>query len=261
MTEALPVPFDIKIMNLTASVLFLIGTALVLAAAAWWAVRNPVFAIRAITVQGDLVHNNVVTLRANVDSRISGNFFTVDLGRTKAAFEAVPWVRRAVVRRVFPNRLQVVLQEQQPVAYWGGDNDSTLLNSYGEVFEANTGDVDQNGLPHLSGPLDQSADVLATYQTLAPMFKPLDTTLARLDLSAHGGWRAQLASGAVIELGRGSTDELTARVQRFVGTLPQLASRYGRTAAALESADLRYPDGYALKLSGVTTVVPDPGKK
>ncbi|TAL66995.1 MAG: cell division protein FtsQ, partial [Burkholderiaceae bacterium] len=47
MTDALPVPFDIKIMNLTASVLFLIGTALVLAAAAWWAVRNPVFAIRA----------------------------------------------------------------------------------------------------------------------------------------------------------------------------------------------------------------------
>lgn len=261
MTEALPVPFDIKIMNLTASVLFLIGTALVLAAAAWWTVRNPAFAIRSITVQGDLVHNNVVTLRANVDPRISGNFFTVDLARTKAAFEAVPWVRRAVVRREFPNRLQVVLQEQQPVAYWGGDNDSTLLNSYGEVFEANTGDVDQSGLPHLSGPLDQSADVLGMYQTLAPMFKPLDTTLARLDLSAHGGWRAQLASGAVVELGRGSADELTARVQRFVGTLPQLASRYGRTAAALESADLRYPDGYALKLSGVTTVVPDPGKK
>ncbi|HXE21275.1 MAG TPA: cell division protein FtsQ/DivIB [Rhodoferax sp.] len=261
MTDALPAPFDIKIMNLTASVLFLIGTALVLAAAAWWAVRNPAFSIRAITVQGDLMHNNVVTLRANVDPRITGNFFTVDLARTKAAFETVPWVRRAVVRRVFPNRLQVVLQEQQPVAYWGGDNDSTLLNSYGEVFEANTGDVDQNGLPHLSGPLDQSADVLAMYQTLAPMVKPLDTTLARLDLSAHGGWRAQLASGAVIELGRGSTDELTARVQRFVGTLPQLASRYGRTAAALESADLRYPDGYALKLSGVTTVVPDPGKK
>jgi cell division protein FtsQ len=93
------------------------------------------------------------------------------------------------------------------------------------------------------------------------MFKPLDTTLVRLDLSVHGGWRAQLASGAVIELGRGSVDELTARVQRFVGTLPQLASRYGRTAAAVESADLRYPDGYALKLSGVTTVVPDPGKK
>jgi cell division protein FtsQ len=261
MTDALPVPFDIKIMNLTALVLFLVGAALVLAAAAWWTVRNPVFAIRGIAVQGDLEHNNIVTLRANVTPRLSGNFFTVDLASTKAAFEAVPWVRRAVVRRVFPNRLQVVLQEQEPVAFWGGDNDSTLLNSYGEVFEANTDDIDRNDLPHLSGPADQSADVLAMYQTLAPLFKPLGTTLAQLDLSGHGGWQARLESGAAIELGRGTSDELTTRVQRFVGTLPELASRYGRTAAAVESADLRYPDGYALKLSGVTTVAPDPGKK
>lgn len=261
MTDALPVPFDIKIMNLTATVLFLVGAALVLAAAAWWTVRNPAFAIQGITVQGDLQHNNIVTLRANVTPRLSGNFFTVDLASTKAAFEAVPWVRRAVVRRVFPDRLQVVLQEQQPVAYWGADSESTLLNNFGEVFEANTDDIDQDDLPHLSGPLDQAADVLAMYQTLAPLFAPLDTTLERLSLSAHGGWRAQLDSGAVIELGHGTPDELTARVQRFVHTLTQVTSRYGRTAAAVESADLRHPDGYALRLAGVTTVSLDPKKK
>ncbi|MDR3451689.1 MAG: cell division protein FtsQ/DivIB [Rhodoferax sp.] len=261
MTESLPVPFDVKIMNLTASVLFLVCGALVLAAAAWWALRNPVFAIGRITVQGDLVHNNVVTLRANVTPRLSGNFFTVDLARARSAFEAVPWVRRAVVHRAFPNRLQVVLQEQQPVAYWGADSESTLLNNFGEVFEANTDDLDQDDLPHLSGPMDQAADVLAMYQTLAPLFAPLDATLQQLSLSGHGGWRAQLDSGAVIELGHGTPDELTARVQRFVHTLTQVTSRYGRTAAAVESADLRHPDGYALKLAGVTTVSADAKKK
>jgi len=261
MTESLPVPFDVKIMNLTASVLFLVCGAMVLAAAAWWAVRNPVFAIGRITVQGDLVHNNVVTLRANVTSRLSGNFFTVDLARARSAFEAVPWVRRAVVHREFPNRLQVVLQEQQPVAYWGADSEYILLTNSGAVFEANTDDIDQDDLPHLSGPLDQAADVLAMYQTLAPLFAPLDTKLERLSLSAHGGWRAQLDSGAAIELGHGTPDELTARVQRFVHTLTQVTSRYGRTAAAVESADLRHPDGYALRLAGVTTVSLDPKKK
>ena len=261
MTESLPVPFDVKIMNMTASLLFLLCGAMVLAAAAWWAVRNPVFSIARITVQGDLVHNNVVTLRANVTSRINGNFFTVDLARTRSAFEAVPWVRRAVVRRAFPNRLQVVLQEQQPVAYWGADSESTLLNNFGEVFEANTDDIDQDDLPHLSGPPDQAADVLAMYQTLAPLFAPLDARLDQLDLSAHGGWHGQLDSGAVIELGHGTADELTARVQRFVHTVTQVTSRYGRTATAVESADLRHTNGYALKLAGVTTVAQDPKKK
>ena len=40
------------------------------------------------------------------------------------------------------------------------------------------------------------------------------------------------------------------RVQRFVGTLPQITERY---AGALQTVDLRYPNGYALRVRGVTT--------
>jgi cell division protein FtsA len=41
-------------------------------------------------------------------------------------------------------------------------------------------------------------------------------------------------------------------VQRFVSTLTQVASQIRRRADALESADLRHGDGYALRLRGVT---------
>jgi len=44
------------------------------------------------------------------------------------------------------------------------------------------------------------------------------------------------------------------RVRRFVVTVSQTSSRYGRN---IESADLRYPSGYALRLRGVTTVAAD----
>jgi cell division protein FtsQ len=37
----------------------------------------------------------------------------------------------------------------------------------------------------------------------------------------------------------------------------QIASRYGRTASSLLSADLRYENGYALRLRGVTTLAVD----
>ena len=36
--------------------------------------RYPGFAIARIVVHGDLVHNNAVTLRANVGPRLAGNF-------------------------------------------------------------------------------------------------------------------------------------------------------------------------------------------
>ena len=102
-------PIDVKLMNVTALVLFLGALVLGLVALVQWTARQPLFAIRGISVVGDVVHNNDVTLRANLGGKIKGTFFTVDLNATKAAFEAVPWVRKAVVRREFPNRLRVVL--------------------------------------------------------------------------------------------------------------------------------------------------------
>ena len=99
MNNTLPAPLDVKLMNLTASVLFVGCAALVLAAGAWWVLRYPGFAIARIVVDGDLVHNNAVTLRANVGPHLAGNFFTVDLRAAREAFEQVPWVRRAQVRR------------------------------------------------------------------------------------------------------------------------------------------------------------------
>ena len=124
-------PLDVKLMNMTAMVLGLAFVVLGAVAAARWVSRLPAFDIQGILVSGDVAHNNTVTLRANVAPRLSGTFFTVDLARVRAAFESVPWVRRAVVRRDFPNRLRVDLQEHQPVAYWGGESDERLVNSYG----------------------------------------------------------------------------------------------------------------------------------
>ena len=37
------------------------------------------------------------------------------------AFESVPWVRRAAVRREWPNKLVVVIDEHKPLGTWGED--------------------------------------------------------------------------------------------------------------------------------------------
>jgi cell division protein FtsQ len=254
-------PFDVKLMNITATALFSVCVVLLLAGVAWWAVRHPLFAIAGITVQGDVAHNNAVTLRANVAPRLAGNFFTVDLGKAREAFEAVPWVRKAVVRREFPNRLRVRLQEHQAVALWGADGETRLVNSFGEVFEANAGDVEPDELPRLSGPQEQSAQVLAMYGSLKPMFEDLDLGVVRLTLTARGSWQLELDTGGVVELGRGTPEEVTARTQRFAQTLTQVASRYGRRPDALISADLRHGDGFAVRLRGVGTTGADAAAK
>lgn len=255
MTDKLPLPFDVKLMNITALVLFGFFALLVVGALASWLVRHPVFSLHAISVQGELTHNNAVTVRANVAPRLAGTFFSIDLDRARQAFEALPWVRKAVVRREFPNRLNVVLHEHKAVAYWGLEGESRLLNSSGEVFEANLGEVEQDGLPRLNGPDQQSLLVWSMYQALQPRFEELDLNVEQLELTSHGGWRVLLEEGAVVELGSGSSTELLARTQRFLRTLTQVTSRYGRKPDALETADLRHEDGYAMRLRGVTTLL------
>ncbi|RUP35428.1 MAG: FtsQ-type POTRA domain-containing protein, partial [Curvibacter sp.] len=204
MSDPLAVPLDVKLMNLTASVLFMGCVALVVAAGGWWVLRHPAFSIGSLSVQGEFTHNNAVTLRANVAHKLVGNFFTVDLRQVREAFESVPWVRHAAVRRQFPNQLQISLEEHVPVALWGPESGSGMLNSFGEVFEANVDDVDQDDLPRLYGPAGQSVEVLDMYGRLRPILKQVELDLAELELTPRGGWRATLDSGAMIELGSGS---------------------------------------------------------
>lgn len=253
MNTVVAAPVDVKLMNMTATVLLLAFVVSGALATARWVVRLPAFDIKGISVTGDVSHNNALTLRANVAPRLSGTFFSIDLARVRAAFEAVPWVRKATVRREFPNRLQVVLQEHQAVAYWGSDGELRLINNYGEVFEANVGEVEQDSLPRLNGPDGQGADVLAMYRVLVPLFEPLEMSVDGLELTGGGSWRLRLDSGATIELGRGGALDIAARVRRFLKTLTQVTSRYARHAGDVESADLRHENGYAIRLRGVST--------
>jgi cell division protein FtsQ len=253
-TETAPVlALDIRLMNITSMLLI---TGLVVASVGvvlWWMLRHPVFAISAISVRGDVRHNNEVTLRANVVPRLQGSFFTVDLDQARRTFENVPWVRQALVRREFPNRLQVELFEHEPVAYWGQESESRLLNRQGEVFSANFGELENENMPHLSGPDAESVRVLQMYAKLSPELEKLALPLQSLELTARGSWRALMKNGASLELGRGNESEVMARVQRLTQTLAQVSQRYGRQTQSLESADLRHINGYALRLRGVGT--------
>ena len=257
-----PLPADIRLMNATAVVLGGVAALALAAVALMWVAHQPVFALRSIRVEGDLAHNSALTIRANAAPRMAGNFFTMDLAATRRAFESVPWVRQAIVRRVWPDKLSVRLEEHRPVALWSvEDGSDKLVNSLGEVFEANLGDVEDEGLPTLRGPDGSSTRMLRLWAALQTVVAGLDAQIETLELSGRGSWRAELDSGAEIEFGRGSDDEVLERTRRFVGTVTQVTQRYQRP---IEYADLRHNEGYAVRLKGVSTAVDvgsKPGKK
>jgi len=120
-----PLPADVRLMRAVANAVFVLAALAVVVGALWWVARLPIFAIRAIRIDGDVARNSATTIRANVAPKLKGSFFTLNLAQTRAAFESVPWVRRAVVHRVWPDRLSVRLEEHRAAALWHADDAMT----------------------------------------------------------------------------------------------------------------------------------------
>jgi cell division protein FtsQ len=243
---------EVRLINGVALAVGLFAAATLLAAAGWWVIRAPWWTIRAVELHGDLQRNSAATLRANTLPRLQGTFLTLDLARARAVFESVPWVRRAVVRRVWPNRLSVTIEEHRPVARWlSADGIERLVNNHGEVFEGSVGEAEGETLPAMSGPDGSAPRLMAMHRELQAQFELLQRRVVQLELSGRGSWSLVLDNDATVQLGRGERAEVLARTGRFVSTVSQVT---GNFRAPLASADLRHAGGYAVRLSGVTMV-------
>jgi cell division protein FtsQ len=218
---------------------FVVGFALLAfgAGSAYWLAHSPLFPLRAIELCTSVAHAPRADLEAVMARHAGGNFFAAPIDELRVALERVPWVRKAAVRRVWPHRLEVTIEEHVALARWGGEG---LLNTYGERFSG-TSDA---ALPLLSGPAGSEAELARRYLRFSELVKPLASPIERLALSARHAWQIRLANGIELKLGR-DAEAAERRLARFVDAY---APRAAAAAGAL--IDLRYPNGFAVQVKG-----------
>jgi cell division protein FtsQ len=242
---------DVRLLNMISNALLGILALALLSAGLWWGAQQPVFTLKTVRVVGaegvPLNYVNHLTVRNTALPRIRGNFFTVELETVRRAFEALPWVRRASVKRQWPNQLLVTIEEHRPLGTWG--DQGQLVSVKGDVFIANLAEAEERvNLSELSGPAGSEKEVVARYSDLRAWLSPIDLAPVGLQLSERYAWTALLDNGVVVELGREwTTDTLRSRVERLVGVYPQLAARLPER---IEKLDLRYRNGLAVKAKG-----------
>jgi cell division protein FtsQ len=242
---------DAKTLNAASSSLMALVMLGCMALGLWWLAQMPVFTLHTIRIetlnQQSLRHVNHLTLRNSALGKIRGNFFTANLDTVRQAFETVPWVRRASVRREWPDQLIVALEEHEALGTWG--EDGRLLSTVGEVFTANLAEAeDDHFLPAFSGPDGSEKEVLRRYAQLHNWFAPLGLTPHALELSSRYAWTVKLNNGMSVALGREQTKTmLKERVDRLTGIYPQLVSRL----TEIDTIDMRYPNGLALSAHGM----------
>ncbi len=235
-----------RLLNWIANFLFALSVVLFLYALLFVVVHLPIFPIREVKVDGQLAHVNREQIKLIVAKHLKGNFFTLDLIKTRDAFEKLPWARNVSVRRRWPDKLDVAIEEHQALARWGN---VALVNTHGELFQAAT-DAE---LPVFYGPGDGVLEVTKSYGNYSLILNKADIKIAQVTLSPRRAWEIKTNKGLKIALGRVDMD---ARLDKFARAYQSTLSQLNVKVAY---ADLRYPNGFAVrKPTGLkpTTLLP-----
>lgn len=234
-------------MNLVSDLLLLFGTATLAWAGMLALQRLPLQPLRQVVVATPVEQVSRGQIEHAARSALTGNFFTVNLDQARSAFEKLPWVRRAELRRRWPDTLELTLEEHVAVARWQrSEGEHQFVNTYGELFAATP--AAEPVLPSFAGPEGSSATMLARYEEFVAALKPMGRHPVAVALSAREAWEIKLDDGVVVELGRDQAKHpLAERVARFAAHYPAAKQKFGAAGVA----DMRYPNGFALR----------PGKK
>jgi cell division protein FtsQ len=234
--------------ELAARTLAVLAALVLLGGGLFWLAQRPWFAIKRIEVRGDLHHVTETAIAAALAGKLKGNFFSLPLDDARRAFESVPWVASAAVRRSWPDRLVVSLVEHRALGQW---DDGRLLSDTGRLFIANSAEAELHGpLIDFAGPERFAPDAARRYFEFAPLFTPLALELETVRVSERAAWslRARGANGIThIELGRDEPPgRLRAQVDTVVAAYPDLVAR---SPAPIARIDARYANGLAVALS------------
>lgn len=231
-------PFLLR--TLTRAVLAL--TLILLAAGAvLWAAQRPRFDLRRIVVRGELHHVSRAEIRAAIAGHLQGNFLTMRLTDAREAFETIPWVASASVRRVWPDVLVVTMVERHAIGVW---DDGHVLSDEGVLFAANPEEAGLDGPQvEFSGPARLAADAVTKLRAFSAALANLHESVARIAISDRSSWTVHTASGRVLELGRDDPPgSVEGRLDAVVESFPAVLARLNGSPAYI---DARYNNGFA----------------
>ncbi|MGY4676258.1 cell division protein FtsQ/DivIB [Pasteurella sp. P03HT] len=171
-------------------------------------------------------------------------FFGQDIDLVREQIETMPWIKGAVVRKIWPDKLSIALAEYTPIAIW---NEGEFLSRDGVIFQLPFDKLKDKNLPHLSGPDYQSEKVLEAWTLVEANLKEKGLVLKAVAIDDRGAWQIVLDNDLVLKLGRG---EWKAKLDRFVTIYPQIEIPENKK---LSYVDLRYRVGAAVGFADADT--------
>lgn len=217
--------------------------------------ESPALRLATISVHGNdrLSTGEVLALLAELRGR---NILGVDLEASRARLLSSAWVESAVVRRVLPSTLDVVVRERVPIGIARLGRDLYLVDRHGVVIDeygAAYADLDLPVIDGLASPPQDGAPLVDQRRTalVARLLgdvaghERLASRLSQIDVrDAHDA--VVLLDGDTVMLRLGDRD-FAARLQGYLDVSSALKER----VAAIDTVDLRFGERmYVRPLAG-----------
>lgn len=193
--------------------------------------------IEFVAIEGSLSNVTENDIKAAVFDFINQSMVAIDLLAIKNVLEQSAWVKTVSLHRKWPDTLTINVTEEVAIARWGA---TQLLNQEGALFSPYY-IFNQDNLAELSGPDGSEKRVMEQYQIFNQLLYPKNLRITSLNLNARGAWSMQLSNEITVAVG---SIQPVKKVRRFAGVYEAL---FARQIDAIESFDLRYEDGIAVK--------------
>jgi cell division septal protein FtsQ len=158
------------------------------------------------------------------------------IAQIKSGLEELGWIHDVSVRKVWPDKLHILVVEQIPLAHW---NDADFLNNDGEVFASSY--INQATIPSLKGPSGAERLVMWQFQKLNKVVSTTGESISSLELSDRGSWSFVLG-GVSVRLGK---EDILKRMRRFLRVYKEVD--FSDKLFEIAEIDTRYPNGIAVK--------------
>lgn len=196
---------------------------------------------KTIQVYGELQWLDREELNRLVLQDLNGGFFSLDAGVLKQNLEQHAWIKAVSIRRVWPDVLQILVTEQQPVAVWNHDS---IVNREGELFMP-VAEQFPKGLAAVNGPSGTHYALIKHFNALSQMAGELGLAITDITLNDRRAIQVTLNNGVQLLMGRVRNEtESATEMMRFVRAYK---ATFAPQSDRIQVVDLRYTNGLAVR--------------
>ena len=195
--------------------------------------------VRSVQISGEFVRVSKADIERAAAPLLVSGLFRVDVEALRHAALAVPGVREATVRRVWPDRVEIFVIERVAIARWAGGG---FIEVDGTHFSPADGGEPAEALPLLTGPEGSQQRVLDLHAALERVLVPLGMTPVATELTPRGVLYATLDHGPRLVM---RPEAVTSDAGTWARVLARVMA--GRLDE-VERVDFRYPSGFAVRM-------------